>query len=154
MSESSITHLGHLVRRFLGALSRQAPASMDHEWAVAHMLPAEIELWGQLSAADQRHSIAVARRFSASLGAPCRADLAAGLLHDVGKLRSGLGTFGRVAATLIGPHGPRFRDYHDHERIGAEMLREAHSEPETIALVDGTTGRTEVLAALRHADNV
>jgi putative nucleotidyltransferase with HDIG domain len=104
--------------------------------------------------ADQRHSIEVARRFSAILAEAQREDMAAALLHDVGKLASGLGTFARVAATLVGPRSGRLRQYHDHERLGAEMLRTAGSSPETIALVANTSLRGDVAAALRHADHV
>ncbi len=146
--------VGHLVRRFVGALSRRPPDPEDHDWAVAQLLPAESTLWKQMSAPDQRHSIEVARRFVRSVGHANRADVAAALLHDIGKLHCGLGTFGRVAATVVGPRGHRFRQYHDHERIGAEMLRSAHSNAETIALVDGSTDRHDVLAVLHSADNV
>ncbi len=146
--------IGHLARRFAGALSTSPPAPADRDWAVAFLLPTEAALWEQMSVADQRHSIAVARRFSASPGQHHRDDVAAALLHDIGKLRSGLGTCGRVAATVIGPRTRRFREYHDHERIGAEMLRGARSAAETIALIDGTTERSDVLTALRNADDV
>ena len=38
-----------------------------------------------------------------------RDEMAAALLHDVGKVECGLGTFGRVAATVVGPRTQRFR---------------------------------------------
>ena len=64
--------------------------------------------------------------------------MAAACLHDVGKLDSGLGTFGRVAATIVGPRTARFRRYHDHEAIGARWLEERGSSPATVALVRRT----------------
>ena len=76
---------------------------------------------------DRRHSILVARRFVEFAPEASRAEVAAALLHDVGKLASGLGTFARVVATVVGPRTDRFRPYHDHERLGAEMLAAAGS---------------------------
>ena len=57
--------------------------------------------------------------------------MAGALLHDVGKLESGLGTLARVVATIVGPRTARFRRYHDHERIGADLLVAAGSTPVT-----------------------
>jgi len=63
--------------------------------------------------------------------------LAAALLHDVGKTDSGLGTFGRVAATLVGRVlGPsrtspssRVGRYLRHDELGAALLGAAGSDP-------------------------
>jgi hypothetical protein len=74
------------------------------------------------------------------------------LLHDVGKVQSGLGWLGRIVATLIGPRTDRFRLYHQHEELGAEMLRSV-SDGETVGLVRGE-GSALVLAALLEADNI
>ena len=53
--------------------------------------------------ADRRHAVGVAREVERSLGAEAsRPVLAAALLHDVGKIESGLGVYGRVIATLCG----------------------------------------------------
>src|SRR4051812_747998 len=61
-------------------------------------------MWG----ADRRHAAGVARRVEAALGeAADRPVIAAALLHDVGKIASGLGTYGRVVATLAGAAGGR-----------------------------------------------
>jgi hypothetical protein len=57
------------------------------------------------------------------------------LLHDVGKIECGLGTWGRVAATLVGRRGRRFTLYHDHERIGADLAKAAGSEPDTVDMI-------------------
>ena len=75
--------------------------------------------------ADRRHAIDVGRRFVERRPSATRAEMAGALLHDVGKVQSGLGTWGRVAATLVGGRTRRFRQYRDHEQIGAQMA--AHS---------------------------
>ena len=78
-----------------------------------------------------------------------RAALAAALLHDVGKLDSGLGTLARVPATLVGLAGfrravvpgngrssglcRRIAMYLDHPARGAARLRAAGSDPLTVA---------------------
>ena len=74
--------------------------------------------------------------------------LAAALLHDVGKSAAGLGTFGRVVATLSGMVGgrgmaPLWADrrgftrkvglYLRYGEIGADMLRLAGSDPLVVA---------------------
>ena len=92
----------------------------------------------------------VGRRF-ASMGSWSREETAAALLHDIGKLDSGLGTAARVVATVVGPRTKRFGRYHDHERIGAEMLAAAGSSPVTVDLVRGNGRAASALAA---ADNI
>ena len=94
-------------------------------------------MWHRFGPADQRHTIEVARRFEALRPEATRAEMAGALLHDIGKLDSGLGTTMRVVATLVGPRTRRFRLYHDHERIGADWLAEAGSDAVTVALVRG-----------------
>jgi putative nucleotidyltransferase with HDIG domain len=141
----------HLARRFLTSLSRAEPSAADTAWACAQLLPAEAALWQRLSVQDRRHSLLVARRFVALAGEPGREEVAAALLHDIGKLDCGLGTIGRVVATIVGPRGRRFRHYHDHERIGAELLRAAGSSPVTVELVQG---RGPAAATLGAADDV
>ena len=73
--------------------------------------------------------------------------MAAALLHDVGKVRSGLGPFGRVAATVLGvavpdraegwPDRGGFRGrvglYLRHPEEGAALLSGAGSDPLTVA---------------------
>ena len=145
--------IGHLTRRFAGMLSNRPVPVDDAAWVAAWLSAPELALWRSLSAADQRHSVMVARRFVAA-GRVDGDDVAAALLHDIGKLRSGLGTFGRVAATVVGPRTGRFRTYHDHELIGAAMLRDAGSSDRTVSLVDGTSTDTAVLADLRRADDI
>ena len=145
-----MSQLAHLRRRFAGSLSRREPDLADTAWVDAQLLDPESQLWHRMSAADRRHSIAVARRFEAH-GPWSREEIAGALLHDVGKVDAGLGTMARAAATIVGPRTPRFRRYHDHERIGAELLAVAGSAHVTIELV---LGRGRAASALTDADNI
>lgn len=163
-----LSELGHLARRFLGSLSPRPPAPEDEAWAEAQLRPGELELWHQLTNADRRHALEVARRFERArdpdgdAGVP-RGELAGALLHDCGKLDSGLGTFGRVGATLwLAVRGAaahqgdgRIARYARHEAIGAAMAQAAGSEPVTVALVGGTgQAPAAARAALAAADHI
>jgi hypothetical protein len=93
----------HLVKRFVGTAWPAGPKAIDAEWAESNLIEGERELWGRMKRADRRHAAAVARRVEAALGAEAtRPVLAAALLHDAGKVESGLGTFARVGATVLG----------------------------------------------------
>ena len=156
--ESRLAHLAHqsvhLQRRFFRALSDDPPATVDEEWAVAHLSTGERDLWHQMQNQDKRHCLEVARRFVTFAPDAPRFAIAAALMHDVGKVQSRLGAFARVTATLVGPRTKRFRLYHDHERIGADLLRAAGSAPETVALVEETSDQHILAAALRRADDI
>jgi HD domain len=114
-------------------------------------------LWSEMSGPDRRHALAVAREVAASFGhgdgtAVPTAVLAAALLHDCGKVESGLGTFGRVAATsavmvlgrervagwttIEGGWRGRFGRYVGHDVAGRRLLEGARSAP----LVSGWAG--------------
>jgi hypothetical protein len=102
-----------------------------------------------MSNADRRHAAGVARRVEASLGIPVeRPVLAAALLHDSGKVVSGLGTYRRVLATLAaavagrdmaGPWSERrgftrrVGLYLRHPELGADLLAIAGSDALTVA---------------------
>lgn len=146
-----MTSVAHLARRFVGSWSRTAPSSTDVEWACAQLLPGERALWSAMAVQDRRHSIAVARRFVELAPLATRAEVAGALLHDVGKQIAALGTFARVVATVVGPRTVRFRQYHDHEALGAAMLAEAGSDAATVDLVSGGGALRDVL---RRADDV
>jgi hypothetical protein len=118
-------HLRHLAGRFFGSLRPGGPSPADEAWVWSLLLPGERALWGRMSGADRRHAVGVARRVPAELAVPA-------LLHDVGKVESGLGTFRRVAATVVGPRTARFRQYREHPSIGARLLREAGSADLTV----------------------
>jgi hypothetical protein len=112
-------------------------------WVSAHLLPGELELWSSMSGPDRRHSAAVARRVEVALGGDApRPVVAAALLHDVGKTRAGLRTFGRVVATLTARLVGRERAvawdsaigrYLRHDAVGAALLEQAGSDPLTVA---------------------
>lgn len=166
----------HLVRRFGGGLWPGGPAAAAVGWATSILSPGELELWVRMSGPDRRHSIAVARRVERAGrdGVAGRVDIAgpvhpprgggvagagtfsttdprltaAALLHDVGKLQAGLGTFARVVATvaalalgrsrvasLAGWRGivGRMGRYLAHDRLGAELLASVGSDPLVVA---------------------
>ncbi|MCU1394605.1 MAG: hypothetical protein JWM34_3033 [Ilumatobacteraceae bacterium] len=149
-----VVHLRHLARRFRGALSSAPPPAADDAWAVGLLTPGEAALWWRMQAQDRRHSIEVARRLADILDEPGRAAMAAALLHDVGKIESRLSTAERVVATVVGPRTARFASYHDHERLGVELLTAAGSAAETVSLIDGSSADHVLLAALRRADDI
>lgn len=141
----------HLVARFFTSLSSAPPPPEDEAWVAGVLAPAEHALWVQMGNQDRRHSALVARRFADRRPQATRAELAGAMLHDVGKIDCGLGTFGRVAATLVGPHGRRFRAYHDHEEIGARMAAGAGADPATVDLIAGHGPAFDDLVASDHA---
>jgi hypothetical protein len=144
-----VTQPHHLAARFFGSLSSRPPDPGEEEWARSHLLPGELALWRRMSNQDRRHSATVARRFVAARPQATRAEIAGALLHDVGKIECGLGTWGRVAATVFGRRGRRFTLYHDHERIGADLAQAAGSEPETVDLI---AERGPAFAAMHAGD--
>lgn len=146
-----MSSLVHLTKRFAGSLSRTPPAPADEVWAKGFMAPWEIALWRRMSNADRRHAISVARRFVASRGDASGDEMVGALLHDVGKIESGLGTFGRVVATVVGPRTDRFRTYHDHEAIGATWLEDQGSSPATVELI---RRQGPAAPALEQADDI
>ena len=141
----------HLGRRFVTSVSPRAPSGSDEAWAEDWLLSGEVQLWREMSNPDRRHAVEVARRFAVRRPDATRAEMAGALLHDVGKIESRLGTFARVAATLIGPRTERFRAYHAHEAIGARLAEAAGSDPVTVALIEGRGVGSE---DLRAADDV
>ncbi len=151
--EHGPVHWLHLSKRFFGSWSSAQPPVEDREWALSWLLPGEAALWESMPVEDLRHTIRVARAYLAASPEATRAEMAAALLHDIGKVASGLGTMGRVAAKVIGPRSRRFKLYADHEPIGADMLRHAGSDPLTIEMIDGTVQDVSLLAKLLAADN-
>lgn len=139
----------HLARRFVGSLWPGGPAAAQEQWARQQLLSAEVRLWASMSGADRRHAVGVARRVERALGHEAtRPVLAAALLHDVGKVESRLGTYGRVIATLsarvAGPEmastwrrqrgfARRVGLYLHHDRLGGDLLELAGSDPLTVA---------------------
>ena len=139
---------GHLARRFFGTLRPGGPSGEDRAWVESVLEPAEFALWARQPGHDQRHSAGVARQVEAALaGGPHAGDtrwLACALLHDIGKLASGLGVPARVLATLVGRatdgavadweehRGLRRRIalYLRHPELGADMVQLAGGRAE------------------------
>ena len=130
-----------------------------------------------MSGADRRHAVGVARRTVGELAAPGRFELgasgrdvvAAALLHDVGKIEAGLGTWARAGVTFAamatgrdqlvswsgaadaqsadpapvpgGRLAQRIGLYLRHDRVGAELLSEAGSDPSRSPGPASTTAR-------------
>ena len=97
---------GHLARRFFGAIRPGGPSGEDRAWVESVRAPEELALWVRQPGHDQRHSAGVARQVEVALaGGPHAGDTrwpACALLHDIGKLASGLSVPARVLATLVG----------------------------------------------------
>jgi hypothetical protein len=164
-----VSSIAHLSRRFVGSVSRRPVAVDDELWALSFLGGGERALWHRMNRADRRHAVVVGRRFAAERGgdvdrATVRPVMAAALLHDVGKVDGGLGTFGRVGATVwirvagrdrVQRGDGRIARYARHEPLGAELLVAAGSDPITVALVGGTADApADVLAALHAADDI
>jgi len=179
------THAAHLAKRFVGSLVPVGASRADEAWVRSVLSPPEIALWSRMSRPDRRHAAGVARRVEADLG-PVRSTapvLAAALLHDVGKVQSGLGTFRRVVATVVGAvagrggsgpggggtarrwsqrRGPlrRIGLYLSHASLGAELLAGAGSADLTVAWArehhlppNRWSVPSDVAAALKAADD-
>ena len=142
----------HLIKRFFQSFDARELDDLDV--ARIHQLhsPAELTLWNRMSIGDRRHSLKVLDRFIELMPGATEGERVGVALHDVGKLESGLGTFARVLATILGPRTERFRKYHEHEAIGARLLRECGSSQEAINILE-SCGRPEAVAAYRRADH-
>ena len=136
----------------MSSLSQSSPDPQDLAIASDVLNSAEFVVWNEMQHRDQRHSIVVLRRFDALLPTAVRAERAAALLHDVGKNVSKLGFVLRVTATVVGPRGRRFAEYHDHENLGADLIRSI-SDPRTVALVGGMAD-DDVALLLQAADDI
>jgi hypothetical protein len=144
-----VASLGHLASRFFGSLLPVGPRPPDAVWAVGHLNEGERAIWARMSRADRRHAAGVARRGSAALGDRATTEVvAAALLHDCGKVVSGLGTPARVVATVAAAAWGREQAevwadgrgvqrriglYLRHPQLGADLLEAAGSHPLTVA---------------------
>ena len=153
-----MTNSLHLAKRFFGALSRSPIGESQIELVQTTLLDSEFALWSAMMPMDKKHSIKVMSRFMQIYPQATATQVRASLLHDVGKLESNLSVFARVLATIVGERGSRFAKYHAHEKIGAQMLRQAGSDEETWQLVAGEVSDSPqlqtVLAALQQADEI
>lgn len=143
----------HLIRRAIESSRRRPIDDADVVWVRDHLHENEFALWSTMQLMDRGHSIGVARRLVESLPSVDRTEVAAALLHDVGKISSNLGLISRIAATLSGPRTVRWKSYRDHERVGAELCRSSGVDPRVCDLVGGR-GSADALQRLRNADNI
>ena len=138
----SRNRLRHLVNRFAFTLTAKAPEQDDLDWVRQQLSDREFELWVQMSSADRLHSILVAKRVLKELPGD-ETVLAAGLLHDVGKVavRSGVAT--RIAAYVAKPiisaellnrlalrrsFFSNLKSFLNYPRLGADLLVGAGSD--------------------------
>jgi hypothetical protein len=140
----------HLAGRWLSSLWPGGPGVAGEAWARRWLNEGERALWERMSGPDRRHALGVARAAAEELGnadgagVPTAA-LAAALMHDVGKIESGVGTTGRVIVTLtaIGVGRDRVAAWAEapgrwrtkagryvvHDRLGGDLLEQAGSDP-------------------------
>lgn len=141
----------HRARRFLGSLLPARASDTDLAWAGTFLTEPERRLFARMSPADQHHALGVARaveRHGVDSSTPERWVVAAALLHDVGKTVAGLGTYGRVVATLSEAVGGRSMAtawsesrgitrrvglYLRYPELGADLLRVAGSDERVVA---------------------
>ena len=144
-----MANLFHLARRFFGSIKPGPPESRDEAWALRHLNAGETALWKRMSNPDRRHAVQVANDVGLELGHDVpRPVIAAALLHDVGKIQSGLRTPARVVATIfwavnddakavkwqgMDTFRGRLSKYRLHPEIGAELLAAAGSNEMTIS---------------------
>ena len=145
--------LAHLTKRFVLSLVPSQVQEIERQWVQSVLSPSEFDVWNDMMVQDRRHSVMVGRRFVKYRPTASQSEIAGALLHDVGKSVARLGTFARVIATLVGPRTNRFRQYHDHESIGATMLRSIGSDDLTISMVGGSCVG-ELRQALSRADDI
>jgi hypothetical protein len=140
---------GHLTKRFFGSLWPAGPSRENEAWVQSVLSDEELRLWRRMGRADRRHAVGVARQVERQLGHEAtKPILAAALLHDVGKVSAGLGTYGRVVATVAGAAAGRSMAeawtegkgftrkvglYLRHPQLGGDMLALAGSDPLTVS---------------------
>jgi len=148
-----LSKIAHLTKRFVLSLVPSQVQQIERQWVQSVLSPSEFDVWNNMMVQDRRHSVLVGRRFVKYRPTAMQSEIAGALLHDVGKSVARLGTFARVIATLVGPRTNRFRQYHDHEQIGATMLRSIGSNELTISMVEGSCVG-ELRQALNKADDI
>ena len=148
-----MSEIAHLAKRFVLNLVPSQVHEIERQWVQSILSQDEFALWSNMMVQDRRHSVMVGRRFVKHRPNALNSEIAGALLHDVGKSAARLGTLARVLATLVGPRTSRFRQYHDHEAIGAAMLRSINSDELTISMVEGSCA-AELKEALIKADDI
>ena len=163
------SELPHLAQRTIWSLRKPTPDPDGEAWLLGLLTPAESLLYRAQASVDKAHSIGCARSVQ-HLGDEVAV---ASALHDVGKNAAGLGTPGRVLASLCGlliSEQARSWDtrgglrgqigrYLDHSDRGAKALEEAGASDLAIAWArehhlaeDQRTITSDLAAALANAD--
>ncbi|MCP3936349.1 MAG: hypothetical protein GY708_13365 [Actinomycetia bacterium] len=117
----------------------------DVDWVKSVLSGPEYALFDKMTINDQAHGVSVARDVASQLELSPRSWIvAAALLHDVGKIESGVGVAGRVLATLMEPLIPerfvpratrlpgwfgRVGEYLRYTEAGAVLLASVGSDP-------------------------
>jgi hypothetical protein len=148
-----VIKIAHLAKRFVLNVVPSQVHEIERQWVHSVLSQDESALWNNMMVQDRRHSVMVGRRFVKLRQTASQGEIAGALLHDVGKSAAHLGTFARVLATLVGPRTNRFRQYHDHEALGAAMLRSIGSSELTVSMVEGSC-EGELRQALNRADDI
>lgn len=149
------------------------PSLLDETPARAHLSPQGWELFRRMAPGDRAHGLCVLASLR-ERGEPPAWLAEAALLHDVGKLGSGLTLAHRAAIVLLGPLAARlgsrpgsgwrrpFYAQRKHADRGAELCAQAGCDPRCVALVRWHESPTaslpdaslrEALAALQAADD-
>ena len=142
-----------LAGRLLGEGRPRPDDPAGEAWARSVLAPEEHALWSKLPAYDRRHAVRVARRLQRHLASTEYRDdglwVSAALMHDIGKLESGLSWRERLVAILLSrvigvgtarrwAHSGegakrRIGAYLIHGEIGATMIRAAGGREEVAA---------------------
>ena len=129
------------VKQFYRAISAKLSAD-DNKYISAHLSPKEQKLFFAMDVVDQYHSLHVAytiERFviEDSQGIDREFLIRCALLHDIGRVKGDMSTFGKVFVVLISAFLPSFADklelqgnrllyiYRHHAEIGAKKLQDA-----------------------------
>ena len=135
-----IADVVHLARRLFASLRPFEPSARDEALARGSLDEQALDLWLQQAPGDRRHSAAVAREVARAAGDEPVPEwvITAALLHDVGKVDTGLGVVGRVVAGVlklvrVGRFPGRVGRYLRYPEVGAAMLADAGCDPRAVA---------------------
>ncbi len=138
----------HRARRFFSSLGRAAPDPGNVEELLGTLNPEERRLFDGYNAHDRAHSLAVAVAVEGVAGADPEWVPQAALMHDIGKTISDPSTTVRVVGSILAMLGFRKRSqgwirsggslarlgrYMNYQALGADLLRNAGSDPRVVA---------------------
>lgn len=157
----------NIIRRTFEAFV-PAAARPDDAFAQARLTREEYGVYSRMDVRDRAHSVLVARRLLADDAAAAPELVAAALLHDCAKALLPFQPLHRIAVHFRKPRGLPARPLRDgfqgalqlrehHERLGAELIRQAGGR-ETVAQLVAALADDEGAAAadvrqLRKADS-